>query len=208
MPTVPDIAGAVDIREDRPRMHATPRNTTPRPAATALVLGADVDLVSALARAGIRCAVFAAADEPLHHSRAVVDRVDWVDPWKEPEEAVERIRAFALRQPTPPVLFPQTDGDLLAISRHRRRLEGVCRFLIPDRETVEELLDKDRFRDLAARLDLPVPPSRRLRPADEPMPTDLGLRLPAIVKPLVKDYARWDTVETSAKALHVGSLDD
>ena len=172
------------------------------------MLGADTDVVGALAREGIPCAVFAAPGEPVHLSRRVVASLEWVDAWKEPGKAVELVRAFALRQSCPPVLLPQTDGDLLALSRRRDRLAGVARFNLPDATVVEDLIDKARFRCLAERLGLPVPTSERARPDATGPPEDLTVRPPLVVKPLLKDYAEWDRFEGSAKARRAATAGD
>ena len=174
----------------------------------ALILGADTDVVGALAREGIPCAVFAEPGEPVHLSRHVVESLEWVDAWQEPGRAVELVRAFAARQSCPPVLLPQTDGDLLAVSRRRDLLAGVARFTLPDAAILEDLVDKGRFRRLAERLGLPVPASERVWPSSTGPPEDLTVTPPLIVKPLLKDYAEWGTFEGSAKARRVQTAAD
>ena len=169
----------------------------------ALVMG-DIDLVRPLALAGIACAVFAEAGDPVHWSRHVRARVPYVNPWEAPDEAVERLLAFARRQQRPPVLMPQSDGDLLLVSRHRARLQEGFRFLLADAELVEVLADKVRFSQLAERLGLPVPRARLLRPAEEAA-ADVDLRFPLVIKPANRWGAKWAPIERAAKARHVAS---
>jgi D-aspartate ligase len=166
-----------------------------------VVMG-DIDLVRALALAGVKSALFTEPRAPVRLSRHVVARLPWRDHWRDTGGVAEVLREFAASEPEPPVLMPQTDGDLVAVSRERERLAPSCRFLLAAPELVEDLVDKERFAALAARLGLPVPPSRRVDPAREEA-ADVGLRLPLVVKPVVRDHARWSRVEGSAKAVEV-----
>lgn len=164
----------------------TPAPKTPP---LACVLG-DVDLVQALALAGVRSAVVAEPGQPARYSRATVTALERFDPWRHPEEAVASLVAFAERQAAPPVLFYDGDWDLLLISRYRDQLAGSFRFVVADAELVEALVDKERFQALAERLDLPVPRARRISASDS-VDTDLGLRFPVVVKPLTRHHDTW-----------------
>ena len=168
-------------------------------AALAVVMG-DIDLVHALALARVRSALFAEPGAPARLSRHVVARLPWRDHWRDQDAVAAILLEFARTQDEPPVLMPQTDGDLLAVSRQRARLAGALRFALPAAELVEALVDKERFAEMARELDLPVPPSRRLDPA-RTSPGDVDLRFPLVVKPLVRDYSRWARVDASAKAI-------
>src|SRR3712207_8548718 len=62
-----------------------------------------------------------------------------------PEEAVQVLLAFARTQPERPVLFPQTDGDLLVASRseeHTSELQSrqylVCRLLLEKKKKQQQ----------------------------------------------------------------------
>ena len=167
----------------------------------AVVLG-DIDLVRPLAAAGIRCAAFAEPHDPVRLSREVAEVLPWNDPWEEHESVVATLEAHAARQDGKPVLMPQGDGELLAVSRHRERLSRTCAFLLADPELVEDLVDKGRFLALAERVGLPVPRAVRVS-ARETSAGDLDLRFPIVVKPLHRQAERWAAVEGAAKALHV-----
>ncbi len=162
----------------------------------AVVLG-DLDLVAALATARIPCATVAAPADWVHFSRHVKVSLDWADPWTQPEALVDRLLAFAETQRLAPVLMPQTDGHLLAISRHRDALAERFRFILPPAELVEALVDKSRFQRLAVDLGLPVPRARVLR-AGAPL-TELDLRFPVVVKPMTRSPA-WLAVDPDGKA--------
>lgn len=170
------------------------------PRALAVVLG-DIDLVRPLARAGVPCALYAMSTNVAQRSRYVRARLPFVDHWGEQEAMTDLLLAFASRQPVPPVLFPQTDGDLLALSRHRERLDGPFRLLLADRDLVSTLLDKAAFSTFAQQADLPVPRAVHVR-HDRP-PSAIDLHFPLVVKPLTRHPERWAPVAARAKALRV-----
>lgn len=167
----------------------------------ACVLG-DMDMVRALALAGVRVAAVAAPGDPVHFSRFTARTVEGVDQWTQHDELVERLLRLARSEKRPPTLFYQTDGDLLVVSRHRDHLSPAFRFAVPEADLVEQLVDKSRFQQLAARLDLPVPASRRLRPADGDA-AQVDLPFPLIVKPLSRAMPEWMAVEEDAKAVRI-----
>lgn len=171
-----------------------------RERALAVVLG-DLDLVSALGMAGVRCVAVAPRRDPVRHSRFVVGAID-PDETGDPARLVDRLLHLAEAQVTPPVLFYQSDADLLLASRYRASLQQAFRYVVPDRDLVEDLVDKARFRQLAQDLGLPVPPTTVLRlggrHADGP-----HLRYPVLLKPLTRaDLAR---LPCSGKAVVVES---
>ncbi len=150
--------------------------------AAAYVLG-DVDLVVPLGRAGVPVVLVSPPDEPARRSRYVRRWVPSVDHWASPELLVDLLLEAARDEAVRPVLFPQTDGDLLALSRGRGRLAGTFHVPLADAELVEDLADKARFAGLCERLDLPVPPTQVLQPdEDEPVRLDL----PLVVKPTTR----------------------
>ena len=168
--------------------------------ALACVLG-EIDLVRALALAGIRSAVAAAPEKPARYSRATVALMKRVDPWREPDAAVEALMEFADRQPGPLLLFYDADWYLLLVSRHRDRLAKRFRFVVADAELVETLVDKERFQALADRLGLPVPRARRVH-VGSALEGDIDLQFPVVIKPLTRHHATWRPL-SRAKALHV-----
>ena len=171
--------------------------------ALACVLG-DMDLVRPIGLAGIPCAVVARRGAAPRFSRFTRARIEWFDAWEETEALVDVLVRFGSEQAERPVLFYEEDRELLLISRHRERLSSVFRFVIPDATLVEDLVDKDRFRDLATRVGLPTPGARLLRASDDVEET-LGLRFPLIVKPLTRRTDRWEPIAGSRKAIEVES---
>jgi D-aspartate ligase len=176
-------------------------------AARACVLG-DIDLVRPLALAGIRSVVVARPGDPLWFSRYAEPGVAWADAWTERELLVERLMRFGSAQPVRPVLFYQGTADLLTVSRNRERLARAFRFTIADAALVEEVTDKAAFHALAERLRLPVPATLRLRPAEDLAGWDVELRFPLVLKPLIRQPARWSRVAHEGKAVKIETRDD
>ena len=166
----------------------------------------DIDLVQALALAGIRSAVFAEPRAPVRLSRHAVATLPWHDNWLGHDALVESLLAFAAAQDESPVLFPQTDGDLLAVSRGRRRLDGPFRLLLSGQDVVEASVEKSAFAQVADMLDLSAPRSQGLDPS-ACEPEDVDLRFPVVLKPLLRNADRWRALEGAAKAIHVESAE-
>ncbi|HET8651938.1 MAG TPA: ATP-grasp domain-containing protein [Gaiellaceae bacterium] len=179
----------------------SPRSVTfPRPEPLACVIG-DIDLLRPLGLAGIRCGVVAAPGAIVRYSRFTDAVIESVDPWKEPGELLARLLRFGEAQEARPVLYYQGDWDLLLVSRHREQLGEAFRFVVPDAELVEDLVDKERFQALAERLNLPVPPSVRISP-------DIELRPPIIVKPVTRQWETWEPFAGRTKAVHVQTVEE
>jgi predicted ATP-grasp superfamily ATP-dependent carboligase len=174
----------------------------PAHGAAACVLG-DVDVVRALGLAGITCDVAAPPGDAARYSRFVRQQLAWSDPWEHPEELIEALVRYGLAQPEPPVLVYADDGALLMVSRHRERLRQAFRFVVPDAELVEQLVDKTRFQALAQRLRLPVPPAVCAAPWEQPPDALVAFGLPLVLKPLTRRPELWAPIAGAAKALRV-----
>ncbi len=177
----------------------------------AVVLGRScIETVRPLALAGIRSVVVAPAREGSQYSRHARSLADWS--WsastrgREPE-LLDRLVRFARQQPEPPVLMYCCEASLLFVSRNRLRLQDVFRFVVPQADTVEQLVDKVRFAALADRLALPVPRTLLLPLAQAISSLDGDdVQFPLIVKPAHRDDA-WESTEW-AKAVRADSLVD
>jgi D-aspartate ligase len=166
----------------------------------ACVIG-SMDLVRPLGRAGIRSTVVIEPGDVAAYSRFTRDVIPRADPTAEPDVLLERLMRYAGTQPEPPVLYYGQDSELLFVSRLRARLHEGFRFAIADRELVEDLVDKARFRELARRLELPTPRAMHVDPAAA-SPSDVGLRFPVIVKPIARGRGDWSAV-ADGKAVQV-----
>jgi D-aspartate ligase len=171
----------------------------------ACVMG-HLTLVRPLAHAGVPCVVVAPAHSAESHSRLCRGAIacDVQEIADSGEELLARLAAFAELQPRLPVLFYEDDEQLLFVSRNRERLAKHFRFVIPDADLVEDLVDKGRFNILAQRLGLPVPRTRHVRPEVEPPPPELDLRFPLVAKPLRRRRS-WEEGGHAAKAVPIAS---
>jgi predicted ATP-grasp superfamily ATP-dependent carboligase len=158
------------------------------------------DVLRPLQLARVRCALFAPPHEPSRRSRHVEAALPYADPVRDPESVVAGLLAYAGTQPEKPVLYPANDAVILLASRARERLGTAFRLPLAAPDLVEDLLHKDRFAERAERAGLPVPASRRLRVDGGPPPSDLDLRYPLVLKPVVRGKP-WRHEHSDAKAL-------
>ncbi len=169
-------------------MTAHRRDRVPRGSPSACVIG-EIDLVRALGLAGVSSVVVSPRGDftrYTRHRRAAISRLDAAS---QPERLAERLLEFGRAQPSPPVLYYNGDWDLLMVSRFRAELATAFRFVLPDAELVEDLVNKRRFQQLAERHSLPVPRTMELGASAEQPPQDL--RYPLVVKPLTRMHATW-----------------
>ena len=152
----------------------------------AVVLG-RIDLVRALGRAGIASVVVTDARNPIRHSRHVAGVLD---PRGRPAVDALLEEASGLAEPRP--LFYDSDEAVLLVSRGRERLSDAYRFVLPDAELLEGLLDKRRFLALARELELPAP--RACAIAAEDSEAVHELRFPVVIKATPYRAASWDDV--------------
>jgi predicted ATP-grasp superfamily ATP-dependent carboligase len=197
-----DLAGRAYAWQQRLRGKIKRSRTARETPALACVMG-DMDLIRALGMANVPCAVMARSFAPERFTRFARHWIPDVDAWKAPDLLLERLRQFGWEQPEPPVLFYDTDGQLLFVSRHRDKLSQAFRFVVPDATLVEDLTDKERFQALARKLKLPVPGARALRPAEESPPADLGFAYPIMLKPLTRRTSLWSHLGGQAKAIQI-----
>lgn len=171
----------------------------------ACVLG-DMDLVRPLGLAGIKCAVAVPPGAASRYSRFTTHAIEWTHPWEQTDRLVENLIQFGKNQGERPVLFFESDGELLLVSRNRQRLQKYFRFAIAEQELVEDLVDKARFQELAERLALPVPPAQRLSSSADW--AEFNLLFPIVVKPLTRRPELWKAVVKSGKALRIDTAED
>ncbi len=174
----------------------------------ACVIG-DISMVRALGRCGIPVALATSEpDAPMTRSRyceVIVPVPSWVSA---PDQAIDVLIDWARTQTRKPVLFYQGDHDLVAVSRARDRLAACFELVLPSAELVEGLSDKFRFADLAARCELPVPPTLRLyRGEDYRERAKSWTSFPAVLKPSMR--TEWyERIGSTQKALRVQTSAD
>ena len=163
----------------------------------------DIDLLRPVGLVGIPCAVMAKRGAMPRFSRYNRQTLEWGDAWQEPQRVLELLIDFGRSQPERPVLFYEHDAYLLLISRNRDQLAKYFRFVLPDPELVEDIVDKIRFRDLAERAQLPVPRTQLLYSESAWM--DVDLSFPFIIKPLLRSQPLWAPLAGMSKAVRINS---
>ena len=187
-------------------MFGVPKASRPHGGPLACVMG-DLDLVRPLGLGGIRCAVVAPVGSTLAHSRYTERILPFETPDMSDAARIDALVDFGLSAAQRPVLYFEEDDQLLMVSRHRHRLATAFRFLLPQAELVEQLVDKARFQRLAQALALPVPRARVLHPCPDSQAPDLDLRYPLVVKPLTRRES-WAAIERGGKAIRIDSARD
>src|SRR5690625_1076134 len=87
-----------------------------------------------------------------------------------------------------PVLMSHDDRALLTISDNREKLSPHFRFLLPEKQMVEMLLDKLQFCRLCNRYDLPAPASIEINDPDELHQVWDVITPPYLIKPGYRHY--------------------
>ncbi len=105
-------------------------------------------------------------------------------PWQDDGRPLcEFLLTLARQAGRPLVAIPSSDDYVQFVSNHRDSLEPRFRFLLPEREMVDTLLDKARFAALAAKLGVPAPAFAVTEAAPAPK-LPAGFRFPVVAKPL------------------------
>ena len=146
-------------------------------AGSALLLG-DLDVAYPLRSAGIPVTVVRSRRDWTRFSRA---GIGWVERPDDPADLAATLVRAARSMPGPVVLFVQDDEPLQYVSDHRDELAPSLRFLLPDADVLDALLDKWAFQQLAERHGLPVPETRVVSTDTRDVASLAG---PTLVKPL------------------------
>ena len=178
-----------------------------RPPAVVLGLNPNgLGLVRSLTQVGIR--VIAVGRAPMDtsdthlwmSSRTRLCTKVLVEPGSGDTAFLEALDLVAADLTEPAPVFPSGDSFLYLLSKHRERLAPHFRFVLPDPETLELLLQKGRFHAFCEREEIAAPATAvglTSGTLDEVLP---GFRFPCLLKPEYRD-ARWDGRFAPAKAL-------
>ncbi|MDX1587096.1 MAG: ATP-grasp domain-containing protein [Balneolaceae bacterium] len=145
----------------------------------------EIGLVHSLGEAGIP--VYSGSffkDNPALYSRFTKNRYFFSRYDK--EEYIDQLVELGKSLDQRPVLYSDDDRAILLISRHREKLKPYYRFLLPDKEIVEKILDKRLFCHLCNDHELPAPVSYEVSSVEEMELVIADLPFPAIVKPAYK----------------------
>lgn len=107
------------------------------------------------------------------------------------EELLECLEELGPTLPIKGVLFPCSDRSVLSISRGRRKLESWYHIALPDPETLELLLAKNRFASYCHENGFPTPRTMILGSRSDAEDAAERLDYPCVLKPSVRTVA-WD----------------
>jgi predicted ATP-grasp superfamily ATP-dependent carboligase len=160
-------------------------NGSARVSVPALVIG-GIGIVRNLGEEGIP--VYAGSDvsrNHILHSRYVTKRVVFTDFTSHTfvRELIELARSEGRKL----MFFSDDDRAILTFAQHQEELRPWYYTNIPTAETVDAILDKRKFADLAQRLGLPVPWSMTPASMDELRANLDRVSYPCIIKPAHKE---------------------
>ncbi len=106
------------------------------------------------------------------------------------ERWIELLEHIGSRLPAPGVVFPMGDPHTLLVARNRAVLERHFHFLVPDTETVENIVDKRSQYRLARAAGVAIPPVHFPDSMEEVRRLSGSLPYPCLLKPSVSHAAR------------------
>lgn len=151
-----------------------------------LVMG-EIGLVSSLGRVGLPVFVGTEIKHNIAtHSRYV--KQSFVFSSYDSPEFIDELYELGYYFKKKPVIFSDDDRAILNISRNRERLEEHYLFLLPDKSTVNSILDKKRFSALSEKHQLPLPASYEITTSDDFEKIASTITYPCIIKPTKRHY--------------------
>lgn len=155
------------------------------PLPPALVIG-GIGLVRSLSKTDIPFFVGSdIAKTPILYSRHSKNKVMFST--FQTEKFIEELQTWGKSLSQKAVFLSDDDRVVLLFSRYREKLEPYFHINMPDKETVDAILDKQKFPVLAQNLDLPVPRSYLPKSVDELKKVIGDLIFPVIIKPAHKE---------------------
>jgi predicted ATP-grasp superfamily ATP-dependent carboligase len=118
------------------------------------------------------------------------------------EEWLALLGSVGARLAAPGILFSTSDAHSVFVVRHAAALERFFRFLLPDRETLERILDKRSQYEAARAAGIPIPAVHFPESSEEADRLGAELPYPCLLKPYDSQSAR---AKLGAKVVVVGS---
>lgn len=184
---------------------------SPRPRPPAVVLGLNpnaLGTVKALRRAGVRCIALEARPTGPRHAHTwmsartrLCEKV-FFPPDGGPDAMLQALRRLGPRLPARSPILPSGDDQVFLLADHAEELARWYSFAVPERDTLELLMDKQRFLSFAVQQRLAVP-----RTLPNPSMAELraaagDLAYPCFIKPAHRDE-RWDSLFSPLKGFVV-----
>ncbi|MEW6378719.1 MAG: ATP-grasp domain-containing protein [bacterium] len=106
------------------------------------------------------------------------------DSQAEPERLSQFLIALAQRETQKPVIFPTRDHDILFLNRYREKLEPYFIIALPEKNTLNTVMDKWKLFEAAKRCNVTTPKTYVIGREDELGSISSQIDYPVIIKPL------------------------
>lgn len=142
--------------------------------------------------------VIGVAEDPNHYccrTNAVqeVIEAEFID-----DDLLPRLMSLGAQLDEKAVLFPCVDLVVELVSRHQDALRKHFHVALPDNDTVEMLMNKERFCRFALSEDLPIPKTFMITNRDEAQEAAAGSAFPCVVKPTMRSVGWMENIGTKA----------
>jgi D-aspartate ligase len=144
----------------------------------------NLGVVRALGRHGIKTILISSNRQDIvRYSRYTTERLNYPDPRESEDKYIESLLNYGRQKKDKAVIIPTTDAAIMALSRHKDKLEPYFLLPFPNFEVVEKLVNKRLFYQLLGQLSIPYP--RTYFPADLDELKTIGeeIEYPYIIKP-------------------------
>lgn len=123
------------------------------------------------------------------------------------QELIDTLMEMGPKFDLKPVLYPCQDNSVLLVSRNRQNLLKFYHISLPSEETVELLMDKNKFYDFAVKENLPVAKFFLLKSKEDAVKVSKELTYPCIIKPPIKS-PKWEQYSKLYKVYKVFSEEE
>ena len=124
----------------------------------------------------------------------------------DPQAWVRTLRFVGARLADPGVLVPTGDAHTLFLARHEQLLRPRFRFVVPGRETVEQIVNKRLQYAVAQQAGIPIPRTHFPESAEQVRELSAELRFPCVLKPYESDAGRRALGQKVLVARSIGEL--
>ena len=152
-----------------------------------LVLDGDmphsVAIVRSLGRLGVQVDVASYQAAPIAgYSRHACLVLQYPDPLSKENDFVSTINQWQLTH-NYDLIIPVTERSMVALHKHRSSLAEIGRIAMPDQNSLEVALDKQKTFQLAESLNIPVPAGTVMEQGDPVDNVPTTITFPAVLKP-------------------------
>jgi D-aspartate ligase len=162
--------------------------STDKPLAFVLNLSINgLGVVRSLGRRGIPVIGLDPNPRQIGHFSRYCKGIVCPDPENE-ERYIDFLLTLGEQLNTKGVLMPTADSDVMAISKHRNKLEKYYILPLADFAVIEKLINKKKFYKILEDLNMPHPKTFSCKNISEVKQISSGINYPCIIKPIFSTY--------------------